>query len=619
MSINYGDSKPTVDTRATTATVGASASSATTSTIENGIGLGSIGFGSRDMFLMSANQGSEYTLNIAKTIIEAYKNIPGTTKPRVSVLDKEVINNLAYSAIVVSIKHNDEVSYFTVLLEATGRKPMKAADIISEINAATKVVGSRPKIFTTDDAIDSVLHQEIKTALVKEYNINTIMSVDGLVIPTEHGDITIIANNIAAIAYNACAIDALITSGDMKDLNIFDAKTKVPGSVLRLESNMSKTTAISETGAPVRADWKVDLNLVDTTSQVTSLNLQNNKVTLARTAGFVDAIAEEVLTPTLPGHPANVSVRLRPHIVITSDNVNTPTTGYMLLGLISSLVMTNKNMWLAAVMPKDNKHNVGALNILTNLDNNANRVGSVLDLSGKKTTTDEVYALIKQMFALDPIVSFDVASFGAQTYYTSILATAAQPGNSKSKMNAARELVQVASWLTAGNFPSDYPLNEIFANNGVIVPTGTWADKTGVRDIRDIDLAFIATQTSDVGMLNKWNLSNLPKDSTGLDPYLTKVEIISKIVPDAEISSKAIRVTFSGKFITTLVNSAISAGLDPKYEPEIKFAETNNLAIMGSYLQGAGINNGYSFAREQAVAGPSYVTAYSGVGQNRWG
>lgn len=618
MAIN-GTEKTKVDASQTTANVGAAQNyEQPKMEMNNNPFGGSIGFGSRDIFTMYANQGSDYTTGLAKAIMETYKNIPSAIRPRVSILDKEVINNLAYSAIVVSTLSDNEVNYFTILLEATGRKAMRASEIISEVNAANKMQGQRPMIYTTDDAIDSVLHQEIRTALEKEYGRVAIQSVDGMVVPVNHQEITAVTPKIAAIAYNACAVDAALAKGDVKDLNITEAKNKTNNSVLRLESNMSRLPAINEVGAPVRADWKIDLNIVDMASQMTSLNLQNNKITLAKTAGFVDAIPEEVATPTMPGMPPVTNIRLRPHIVVTNNATFTPTTGYMLLGLISSLVMTNKNMWLAAVMPKDSKNNVGALNLMTNLENNQNRIGSVLDLGSKKNTTDEIYALIKQMFALDPMVSMDVASFGPQTFYTSILATAAQPGNAKAKMHAAKELVQVASWLTSGHFPADFHINEIFANSGVIVPTGTWADKTGERDIRDIDLAFIASQTGDMTLMNRWVLSNLPKEASGLDPYLTKVDIISKIVPDAEINGKAVRVTFSSKFITTLVNAAAAAGLDARYEPEIKFVESNNISIMGNYLANAGITNASGFAREHINAGPSFATQYSGMGQFRW-
>lgn len=582
---------------------------------------GSLSFGSRDIFTMMANQGSEYTTGIAKAIMESYKNLPTTLRPKVSILDKEVINNLAYSAVVVSNETAQTVNYFVILLEATGRKPMKAQEIVAEVQNASKMQGIRPMIYTTDDAIDSVLHTEIRSALAKEYGENkNAQSVDGLVVHTHHGDLVVLATKLAAIAYNACAVDAALESGDIKDLNIAQARSVTPNTMLKIDSNMSRIQGISEVEEPVRSDWNVELNMIDTTSQMTSLNLQNNKNTLTKVSGFVDAIPEIVEIPTMPGAPVNVHTRFRPHVIITSNSVHTPTTGYMLLGLINSLVMTNSNMWLASLTPTDSKHNVGALNLFSNLENDQNGVGQSLvsELTGKDKTPDQVYAVIKQMFSLSPMLSMDIESFGPQTFYKSILATAAQPGNNDAKIHAAQELIQVASWLTSGNFPSDFPIDQIFVNSGIVIPTGTWADKSGERDIRDIDLAFIASRTGDTNLMTKWALSNLPKESSGNDPYLAKVEVIAQLIPDAEITGKAIRVTFSNKFITTLSNAATAAGLDVRYEPEIKFAENQNIAILGNYLANAGIDNAAGFARQQMHQGSNFATQYSGMGYGRY-
>jgi len=581
---------------------------------------GALSFGSRDIFTMQANQGSDYTIGLTKTINESYKNLPASIRPKVSILDKEVIKNLAYSAIVVSNETDATVNYFTILLEATGRKAMKAIEIVNEVENAKKVPGARPMIYTADDAIDNVLHKEVHSALIKEYgDRKQALSVDGLVVHTHHGDDTVLASKLAAIAYNACAVDAALERGDIKDLNIEQTRNVSPNTMLKIDSNMSKMQGQSEVEEPVRSDWSVELNMVDTSSQMTSLNMQNNKNTLTKVSGFVDAIPEIVTIPTMPGAPANVQTTFRPHVVITSNSVHTPTIGYMLLGLVNSLVMTNQNMWLASLTPTDSKHNVGALNLFSNLENDQTGVGQSLaaELGSKDKHPDQKYALIKQMFTLAPMLSMDIESFGPQTFYKSILAAAAQPGNGQDKLAAAQELVTVASWLTSGNFPADFPIDQIFVNSGIVVPTGTWADKSGDRDIRDIDLAFIASHKGDTNLMTKWALSNLPKESTGTDPYLAKVEVISQIIPEAEITGKAIRVTFSNKFITTLSNAATAAGLDVRYEPEIKFAENQNIAILGNYLANAGIDNAAGFARQQMHQGNNFATNYSGMGYNR--
>jgi hypothetical protein len=285
----------------------------------------------------------------------------------------------------------------------------------------------------------------------------------------------------------------------------------------------------------------------------------------------------------------------------------------MLLGLIAGTVMVNSNMWLACVTPYG-KNDTGSLNLYTNLDGNR----TVLELGSKKTTPEEMYSILTQMYSLAPIISFDVPSFGPQTFFTSILSAAASPVASKTKESALRRLIQIAVRLTDTAFPADFPINEIFVNNGVGIPCGVWADKTGERDIRDIDMAFIASQTRDVGMMNQWAVSSLPREVTGRDPFLLKTEIISRLVPDAEIRGKAIRVTFTSKFISTLISAMRAAGLEPRYEPAVLFNEQSSIANLGTYFSQGAMGNIGGFQRFQQNTGNNWSSNYSYMGNGRY-
>ena len=580
-----------------------------------------MGFGLNPMFTMAANNGSEYTNKIAKSITEIYKGLPTGERPKVSILDKEVIPGLAYSSIVVSMSANNIVDYYIIALEATGRSPMTAADIMAEVQSSLMTKGQIPFIYVPGDAIDAVLHEKIRTVLVSEYGEgHTYTSVDGLVVPNVQHEDDQLAVRVASIAFNACKAEKELITGNVRDLNIRVAKQQSPHTILKLESNLLKQTIKDEVDNPIRSDWQMELNAVDTTNNITSLNLQNAKTTLTRSTGFIDAIPQAIQIPTVPGTPPAQAWRLHPHLIISSNSVYATTPGYTLLGLISSLTMINDNMWVAALMPKDNKkalRNVGALNIITNIENNANGIGTVLDLSDKAIKPEEAYATIKNMFSEAPVVSYDIEAYGPQTHYSSIFALASQPGNSSAKWDAAKNIVEAAHWLTDGRFPSDYPLSEIFIGSGIMVPVGKWTDKTGERDIRDIDTAFVATQTQDSEMINKWILSGLPEEKTGLDPFTSKIDIISKLIPNAVISGKAVRVTFTANFISTLIEAAVGAGLNANYEPSIKFVETTSLDVLNQYIGNAGINNQASFARQATSTGPTYSTNFSTMGSWR--
>lgn len=579
----------------------------------------SITFGSTDYGIMSASKGSDYTTGVAKAILDQYTNSNKQIKPKISILDKEFNPGLAYSCVVISMldNTNSTVSYFTCLLEATGRRTLTAQEISTEIDTSMKNPNLQTIIYTADDAINELLHKMITHVLRQEYKAaSKFKPVDGIVIGVQ-ADIPSIAPMIAAIGYNACYLENELDNGTKKDVNIQNGLAKVPNKQMRIESYMSKAINVNELGEPVRTDWKLDLNLVDINNNITTLNMDNVKKTIVRTGGYVDAIPEKIIIPGLPGQPAIEQIRLRPQVIITANSPECPTLGFSMLGIITSLVMVNKNMWLSTLRPLDAKNNVGSLNVLTNINNK--ETGEKLPLADKKYQMDMVYSIISNMFSLDPVFSYDITAFGPQTFYLSAFSSAAQAGNSVEKQKALQLIVSTASWLTSGHFPSNFPINEIFASDGVVTPIGKWSSKDGVRDIREIDLSFIASHTDNIEFLELWALSNLPKSVTNLDPYLTKVKIISKIIPSAEITGKAVRVTFTSNFIKTLEAAAVASGLNVRYTPQIEFTESNNLTIMSNYLNHAGINGVSGFTQATTNIGPNYNTAYTNVGFNRFG
>lgn len=564
--------------------------------------------------LMSANAGSEFTNSIAKTINESYKTLGYQAK--VHILDKETstYEHLAYSTIVVSLKKKSDVAYFIVLVEATGRKPVTADGIIKDIQSYQRGmnnIDNRYVVYTTDDAIDSVLHNDIGAILKATYGEDVrLISVEGLVLSHHSSENT--WPNIAALAYNSCMVELNLISGELNDLNIAEANNKTPNARLKIDTAISRSHTKDLLEKPVRSDWRLELSLTANNNKAHSLNAKNSKATLVITNGFVDAIPEEIPLPQQYfGAPAQSVMRFRPHIITTAINTATPTVNFMLLGLITSTIMVNKNMWLPAINAKDNK-NIGALNVLANLNNEPQ--GLPLDLTNKKYSPQDVYNVVGQMFTMAPLFSVDIDNFGIGSGYSSVLAVAGDRSN-KARVDAAREIIEAAHWLTNGVFNKAFDVNKIFSFDAVPVPTGIWEDKSGIRDIRDIDTAFVAANGS-VDLLNKWVLSNMPAEITKHDPYIAKVEVIQALVPGAEVTGKAFRLTFTDQFIAELTRAAEAAGLDMTYEPEIRLNENMSINIMANYLNLGGITNVGNVAKENsAFNGINYSMQYSHMGR----
>lgn len=592
-----------------------------------------LSFGGRNFTTMTSGLGSEYLNKVHaefKNIFAGETN-HGGYKLNVTPIDNENISNLAYSSIVVSVAKNNKVTYFIVLLESTGRKPLDATAIMQGLNSVGPMNNYKSNdIYVSSDAIDKLLHNEVIKQLESIYSpTHKFYSVDAVIIP--YYNISIDAATIrpiASTAYNACIVEIGKLNKEFNDMNITAAVDENKTSYLKIDSNMLPSVNTDAAGKPVRSDFQIELSSIDSRNNLGSMNLQNGKNVICRTGGFIDAMPIESTVPAMQGMnnmaaPASM-IRFRPHIIINNLEVDMPTVGYSLLALASSVVMARPGMWLAAVTPKstDEVHDIGELNLLTNLENKQDGLGDRIDFRDPSVNSNELYGLVKQMYSLEPMFSIDVELYGPQTSYTSIFNAASAPGISTkeadAKYNAGRSIINTANWLTNNIFPKDYDVNKIFLNSGIVVPTGRWTDKNGnVRDIKDVDMSFIAKVAAPeqkVELLNKWALSNVPHSISGLDPYVTKIEIISKLIPNAEITGKAVRATFSPEFLSYLTSSCAQAGFETRYDPEITYNEQSNIAELGNYLQNAGVSQSSADFARAYQTGVNYQTPFANIG-----
>lgn len=571
-----------------------------------------LGFGST-MGLISATRGSEYTNTIAKAMTDIYSKM--AEQPHVLVLDNEDLTNLAYSAIVVSkLNANKEVCYHTVLLATTGSDPMRASDIVAEATRALQDPNANVLIYTPSDAINHILTDIIEAKLAEVHGSTAFISTDGVVVKSTDIDTVDLGMRVAAIAYNAVNTEALLSSGLVSDLNIAKAIGKTSPD-MRLDCNLYNTVAQDIVGSAVRQDFKVDLVHQDSGNRH-ELNADTRRREVS-VAGYVDAIREDLAGMQQPGMPPIMYTRLHPNIVLTNIETALPTVGFMLLGIATATVMARNEMWLQSLASIDPKspNTPGALNQLTNIEGTEGP-GVQLDFSSKEVTIEEHYASLNRMYTESAVISQDVEVFGPQSQYAAVISAAAAPNNSKARADARAEIIEAAYQLTNGNFPADYPEYEIFACEGLIIPMGHWTDKAGERDIRDVDLAFVCSQTSDMNLINKWSMTSLPRSITKLDPFLTRVEIINQLIPDAVISGKATHVTYTNKFLSTLTAAIEAAGLKARYESAMVINQQYSTSQFTDYLSAAGLSGGTGFAHQGGYGTQTGAyTPYAYMGQ----
>ena len=593
----------------------------------------SLGFLQNDMKLMSSNKAADFATAIYKGIVNVYSTSEDAKQLNVTLLDKNVTAGLAYSYIVVSRLVDKTISYFVIILEATGREPMTAEEIIAEYNSVIKTKQSSRNLYTTGEAINTYLREMIVERLQGVYKDSekySFVSADALTIPFVLDDVDLISPIAGSIAYNALSVLNASKDPSRTDLNIAIGNRETGNAVLETSSSIGRTTSTDELGNPIRSDFKLELGVRQNTNTgnvnyAEELNKVNSNTVLTKVCGFVEAYPEELQMP-LPNGAIARQTRLHPQIVLTYIGAAKPTIGFMLFGLVSSLIMTNKDMWLANLLPDGSKYNVGVLNAITDIEGNGSYEVLDLDASAgkgkeKKYNADKIYSLVNEMFKLSPIISVDVPDYGPNTFYMSVLSAAASGVNNANTQGALKTIIETAHVLTNGNFPLNYNPAEIFLHEGVLVPLGSWREpKTGaVRDIRDIDLTMVMSETADMEVARRWVASGVPARLSNLDPYLTKVDIISLITPKAKITGRGVRVTFTTKFINELSTAVAAAGLTVRYESEVKLLEQNNFNFTNGLISNAVLNNVAGFARPNVVAGPGLRMNYSNVGFGRFG
>lgn len=541
--------------------------------------LGSSGFDALGGLLLSGVNNSALTTAIVKNIKDVYAKYELENKGfSVIPLDREVYTSLAYSCVVIAKPYKSKndgkmfAPYYVLVLEGTGNKNMTAGQIKNEIDTAIKL-NKKPNIWMPDLAVDKYLLKIVDDAVRGKVGSDvTPYSLDGLVVPSHHADtIEVLCNKLAITAYDALAANEALVTGIRKDLNLASSITE--NSVIKAEItlNTNGITYHNILGKPISADAIVKLVEVKNQNQaLNTLNVPDARFELGQVAVKLEFVPEAYSKP-VPGGSITV-MRLRPHVIITNVECS-PTVGFLMLMVRAGALITQQNTWVALAA---NNKSLGALNIVTNLEGDQSGYGQPYDFARKDMTIEGIQDIVRKMCeGLDPILSIDVDKFGPSTSLGAILTQAANGESPEKKKQASNALAKAVNTLTNGGF-ANFDINNIFAAVAG-VPSGSYGSKTGERDIRDLDNAFIAATTKDINRIAKATFCKLPKANSGTDPMTASVEFIASVVDEAEIAGRTYRLTFNGQFVSELINKTALVGLNLAFEPLIR--QSNNLSL----------------------------------------
>lgn len=515
---------------------------------------------------MGKNLGSEILTKLQKTLAEIYTSADARFEFTLIPVDNNNEVSLAFSALVVCVRDKAAkdvgVSYYTMILEATGEKiPVRFETINNRQIEIVRVPG---------DAVDEELMRIVHSKVAAAFPNQEIFSADAMVIPSAFNVDDKAA--VYALAVNASMADFTeinMRSPGFTDLNLANAKQD---SNLLVRLTFDKSMVENAAGEPQRSDVKVDFTSQQNQQQQNrSLNSGDRVTKVAQLSGFVDVLWAPVQTQmgmaqyAMPQQNPMMNQKYVSRLVLTDVQSNYSTTlPSYLLAIVTALSVRDDNNWYNVFKSSPSysneslMHDVGALNIEANMENNANGIGTRIDTRKDTFSIADLAKLLAMTIRPGLVISMDVPDCGPQTWYTSVFAAA-----SNGSRAATDAIFNAAMQLTNGAFGRHFqPGQQMFTDQGNRVHLGTYIGSSGVkRDIRDIDYLAVMNMTNDVEVIRKWSDTF---NATGIplaERLAQRKQIITGIASNAEINGFATRVTFTEGFLKALSLACAEAGL----------------------------------------------------------
>lgn len=581
--------------------------------------IGSTGF-SLMSGLMGAGSGSEYTLNAAKILKDLIvKNELDKKGLKVIACDKEMTRTV-YSSIVIGktteIQNKPVFLYYTLVLEATGRKTPSIDDVINELNNSIHT-NKAPEIHWADNAVDTVFYKNVEAFLENEVGAIAKSHIDGTVIPTNSSmSLESILTTLLGFAHDALLISEYQAKTG-EEINV-KAATSKPGVQFHVEVATPPAKLImNKVGKPVAAD--IVLTLVEKESRTDKVMTSLNSTAGSRVLGSVAVKVEWVPVMTKVVASAQVgiynnalvdAIRIKPHLVITNINALEPTYGTMILLIRTAAVLVDEEMWKGLAI---DSITYPAMNIFSNVEGNEKGFGANLSKDFAKLSREERLNIVNKMSAgVEPSISIDVEKFGPTTTTLSVFSYAAGVNNVKSD-KARTQVLTTLEKLTSGKFVAKNALYPIFTSWSEL-PLGTFASNQGEDDLRKIDTSFIAALPGATQeKIGKFMQDTLPESITGRQPMVATIRNIAAETTNAEIYGRYYRLTFQGEFLRDMAASIAGDGLILNYDKLIKSAPTFKYADLSLFTNSSvsGLNGQAAFANTQNGNDPRLQTFMS--------
>lgn len=512
-----------------------------------------IGLTSIDMLGYEDSSFNEYLNKYVETSVETVKD--SNLKITIFKLDKEKFS-LPFSYVLYANKaNNGVVYYFAAVLERTGREPVELHYIVDELKNAFNKPGNSDTMLVTADAFDATKTVIFEGVLKSNFNATGVKSLETIVVPTEPA-VELVANSVSRLAHD------VILTAEKKDLGLgtditFDAiKQHMGAGNLNIDLTYSSGSTINKLGKPVFTDFILESN-IGTGGTVRGFeNAGNKRIALA--TGYVDYYLSEDTNM----YTGAVTKKAGPLVILNEFIGRAPTLNYLLISIVNAYVLNKQNNMKNLLINVD----AGPLNYYFNHGGDATKVGERLSFKDPKLPAEMLNGILEHNFIPMPVFNIEIEISGPDYTYAAAFTDLNKP---EVGHFANKEIMVAAEQLIGAKLPD---MNVAY-NEGLIVPLGTFTGSDGeVRDIREINAAFIAANIQDPNILYEWACSNLPTSEcmaiTNKNPYIIKLEVLDKLAVivgiSPKITGKAVRIPINPQFIESLVNGASAKGYSPK-------------------------------------------------------
>jgi len=459
---------------------------------------------------------------------------------------------LSYDFIVIASKSGNDVSYFSILLAATGPTGATPTDIINDIENG--VITIIPGV-----SIEKRFVQKIMPTLEKAYPNADIKPIYGLIVPAEVNlESMDVARYIAGEAISIVGTEIMVRSGMFNEQSFLDILYTRDGKPSYKQKNsvtiLPEGIAISQLDEVKRVEVVVDFNLETMNRANTGPNDEAGSLSPVSTYGFIEVIPYE---DTIDERTGLETVKFAPLVVLNGIDLMLESRGQASLALTTIDLMRKDNRWIEVIAAnlKDGK-DVGYLaKFMTGPDGKHMKA---IPLSKSKKTSER-QAIAGRLIQGDAGLAIDIQTFGSNIGHLHAYQFASGEGQIA---NAARKAIVKANHeLTGGTFPLDYPIGEMFAERSVDLPYGDYIVDGETRPLSEVDITFLSRYPENEDLA--YQLIDTTVGNAG-DPYLDRLKIYEQLGLNATIKGVLTRIYMSGSYMDELEYALEDAGIAPE-------------------------------------------------------